>query len=526
MSFTGELYTFQKEAMARMVSERTLLLAFEMGLGKTPTTIAALEELIEGEEAWQGLIVVPSSLKYQWQSQIDAFTDVEDAAIVIDGTKTQRKKQYAEAMLGGYSYVILSYTSVVNDWDDVSQLQRDFVVLDEATYIKNFRAQRTKKVKRLTAPYRFALSGQPVENRPEEVYSIMEWVDKDVLGRFDIFDKTFIARNGFGGVQYYKNLPTLHKRLGDAMARRTREEVKDQLPNVVETVEPVLLDRKQAALYKRIAGLLLADLEQLGAMGVPFSLSEHYGKSERNGNPAAFAVRGQAMAKMMALRMLCDHPLLISNSADLFTRTAGEEGAKFAAQLSGLGWLDSVPKESPKLARLMEMLDGILDAPDNKVVVFSYFKGMLGFMRDWLRSEGIGCSLYTGDMNAKEKEESKRCFQTDPNVRVLLSSDAGGYGVDLPQANYLISYDLPWSAGALEQRNARIVRLSSTWERVDIISMQVAGSIEERQHAMLRQKMAIAAAVVDGKGHSARGQLTLDLKSLTEHLSTSSVTLS
>jgi SNF2 family DNA or RNA helicase len=132
-------------------------------------------------------------------------------------------------------------------------------------------------------------------------------------------------------------------------------------------------------------------------------------------------------------------------------------------------------------------------------------------------------SPYTGEMNAKEKEESKIKFQTDPKVRILVSSDAGGYGVDLPQANLLINYDLPWNAGLALQRNGRIRRASSTWPSIVIQDFIMDGSIEERQHAMLVQKMAVANAIIDGEGINTEGGVTLTAGTLRAFLEAVSV---
>ena len=134
-----------------------------------------------------------------------------------------------------------------------------------------------------------------------------------------------------------------------------------------------------------------------------------------------------------------------------------------------------------------------------------------------------GSVLFTGDLNAKERHEVKKEFQDDPRIRVFLSSDAGGVGVDLPQANYLCNYDLPWSAGKMDQRNARIIRLSSEWEFITLLNFMVKGSIEERQYAMLEQKRAIASAVVDGTGINVKGQLELSLSTLSEFIGATSL---
>jgi superfamily II DNA/RNA helicase len=126
-------------------------------------------------------------------------------------------------------------------------------------------------------------------------------------------------------------------------------------------------------------------------------------------------------------------------------------------------------------------------------------------------------------MNAKAKEESKVSFQTDPGIRILVSSDAGGYGVDLPQANLLINYDLPWNAGLAVQRNGRIRRASSTWTSIVIQDFLMEGSIEERQHTMLQQKISIATAVVDGEGIDERGGVPMTIGSLRNFLHTAAV---
>jgi SNF2 family DNA or RNA helicase len=125
-----------------------------------------------------------------------------------------------------------------------------------------------------------------------------------------------------------------------------------------------------------------------------------------------------------------------------------------------------------------------------------------------------GSAPYTGEMNAKAKEDSKLKFQTQPGTRILVSSDAGGYGVDLPQANLLINYDLPWNAGLAVQRNGRIRRASSTWKTIVVQDFLMEGSIEERQHAMLAQKLAVAGAVLDGEGINSEGGVALTAGSL------------
>ena len=133
------------------------------------------------------------------------------------------------------------------------------------------------------------------------------------------------------------------------------------------------------------------------------------------------------------------------------------------------------------------------------------------------------CRLYSGRIDAQTKEDNKIAFNTDPSIRVLISSDAGGYGVDLPAANLLINYDLPWSSGAAIQRNGRIKRASSKWGTILLQDILIAGSIEERQHEALQQKSAIASAVIDGEGINEDGGIDMSLGSLKQFLTSSMV---
>lgn len=509
MSFTGTLLPYQPDAVNAMCARKKMLVAYDLGLGKTVLTIAAIEQLMDEQKIVEpGIIICLSSLKYQWADQIRKFTDGSSTPLVIDGTPKQREAQYRQAFDWGHSlvdYVIINYEQVVNDWEYVRQLATGFVVCDEATAIKSFRSKRSKHVKKLSSSYKFALTGTPVENgKPEELYSIMQFVDAKVLGRFDLFDQTFIVRNRFGGVDRYRNLPLLHKTLSTACVRK-RQSDPDVAPFLPETIfaEPIFVpfDSAGASLYKHIVRDLLATLDEaIDSFGSSFDVFSHY----QGGDPQTNAMRGKIMSKLISLRMLCDHPQLLTVSA---------ESSNYAAQLKDADLLTSVTK-SPKLTVLKEYVKTFLDEYEgNKVVIFTSYVKMVDIIRHALIMEW-GSAPYTGQMSAKEKEEAKIKFQTDPDVRVLVSSDAGGYGVDLPQANLLINYDLPWNAGLAVQRNGRIRRASSEWKTIVIQDILMQDSIEERQHAMLTQKLAVANAVIDGEGIDDKGGVKLNLGSL------------
>jgi len=533
-----------------MVDRHRVLVAYDLGLGKTVLTIAAIERLMDENKVKEpGLIICLSSLKYQWANQIEKFTDGTSKALVIDGTPKKRAEQYAEAMdwrSSGVDYIILNYEQIVNDWDSIKNLPRGFVVLDEATAIKSFRSKRSKAVKRLiSSPYRYALTGTPIENgKPEELFSIMQFVDAQVLGRFDIFDSAFIVRNNWGGVQRYRNLSTLHEKLQEACVRKTQkdEDVAPYLPDAIHK-EPVriVFDRKGVKLYDVIKEDLIKDLDEAqNLFGASFNLISHYGYEKKGGGPED-EIRGRIMSKMGCLKMLCSHPNLLRASARKYnsidktvlwededddgtvvmfskmTPTFGTKGGSaYASELVKSGLLDGID-DSPKLEYLISYVKDFLDLnPANKVVIFATYVDMLDMIANGLGPDQ--CRKYSGKLDAKSKENNKIAFNTDPAVRVLISSDAGGYGVDLPAANLLVNYDLPWTSGGAVQRNGRIMRASSTWPSIVIQDLIIAGSIEERQYEALQQKNALASAVVDGEGIDDQGGIPMNVGSLKEFL--------
>ena len=524
MTFKGTLLPYQPEAVDRMCERTKMLVAYDLGLGKTVITIAAIERLMDENKIKEpGLIICLSSLKYQWANQIEKFTDGTSNALVIDGTRAKRAEQYNKAYdwrNSGVDYIILNYEQVVNDWEQIKELPRGFVVLDEATAIKSFRSKRSKTVKKLTnTPFRFALTGTPIENgKPEELYSIMQFVDPVVLGRFDIFDSAFIVRNSWGGVQHYRNLATLHTKMKEASVRKAQkdEDVAPYLPDSIhkDPIE-IYFDRSSAKVYQRIVNDLLSDLEEAQDLfGSNFNILAHYGVESSRGGPED-EMRGKIMSKIGCLKMLCSHPDLIRTSADKFKLLNGE-GSAYACELVDTGAFDGV-HTSPKLDCLVQYIQNFLEQnEENKVVIFATYVDMLDKIAEVLGPEQ--CRLYSGRIDAKTKEENKIAFNTDVSVRVLISSDAGGYGVDLPAANLLVNYDLPWSSGTATQRNGRIKRASSTWKTIVIQDILMGNSIEQRQWESLQQKNALASAVIDGEGINEQGGISMNVGSLRQFL--------
>lgn len=517
MTFIGSLRPYQADAVNKMVDRGQMLLGLVMGAGKTPCAIAAVEMLHDLEEVDRCLVVVPSALKYQWKSEISKFSNA--SVTVVDGDPKVRESNWRLSI--GSRYTVVNPESLIRDLDKFKQHSFQAVIVDEASLLLKTRtAQRSKLIKKISKSifYRYALTGQPIENRPEELFSIMEFVDKDVLGKFDQFDKTFIVRDHFGKPIRYKNLPTMMKTLGDCMIRKTRDDIADQLPTIIHQLIEVPFDEAGATVYRRIANDLLSEIQKaVTTHGGGFNLWAHYNSSD--GGEA----QGQIMSRLTVLRMLCDNPELVRLSAEGFAdATQPKVGSEYAYKIVANGWMNSV-KDSPKLDAVLEYIEDVLNEdPKNKVVLFSFFKSNLKLIQ--AATQKLTKSvLYTGDQNSQQKDDAKKTFQTDPKCRLFLSSDAGGYGVDLPQANYLISYDLPWSSGKMEQREARIIRLSSQFPHVTLAVFVMRGSIEARQHEMLEQKRKTNEAFVDGKHQDVQGGMDITLGSLSEFLRSASL---
>ncbi len=524
---TKQLHDYQDPAVDQFLSRGNLLVAFAMGLGKTPIGIACAEELLGCGDIDLCLIVCESSLKYQWAQEIAKFTDVptftvsvkldgktqsiiipaESACVMVDGSAEKRARQFAQ-ITSHTDYVILSYNTVVSDARWVRKLNAGLVILDEATAIKTFAAERTKQVKKiLDAPYRLALTGTPVDNKPEELFSIMQWVDESVLGRWDLFDQAYIVRDDNGRPRRYKSLDVLRKRLAPALARITHDDprVTSFIPSAVHRELYVPLSGEMEEAFTSIASDLLDALSRVQRRG-GFNLQAYYsGHKQADENTEA----GRIMAMITAIDMMLCHPDLLEMSAndyeDSCIRKARGEvratwpGSKYAYERCRLGLLDDV-LDSPKLIRLGQRVPEILgEEEDYKILVYSRYPEMLGIIRDEL---GLPAVEYKGGMDTRAKAAAVAQFRTDPKTRLFLSSYAGARGTDLYNASHLINYDLPWSAGLADQINGRHIRASSKFGQVWIENLVTEHTTDEWRLDVLTRKRRVGSAILDGRGET------------------------
>ncbi len=250
------LYAYQRDGVEKFLSVGRLVLADDMGLGKTAQAITCCDILRRTGRIRRGLIIAPASLKPQWLREWQVFSDLP--VTVVDGTPDQRQAVYARRKEG---FLIINYEQLLRDLETVKNWNPDVVVLDEAQRIKNWATKTALSVKGLTPPYRLVLTGTPMENRIDELASIVEWVDDMALEpKWRLSSLHATRADGRHEIVGARNLDTIRERLAHCMIRRIRQDVLDQLPSRTDTRVPIDMTDEQMeehdALIQPIAALI------------------------------------------------------------------------------------------------------------------------------------------------------------------------------------------------------------------------------------------------------------------------------
>lgn len=526
---------YQREPVDVFLRRGNILLAFDTGLGKTYCAVAAAEHLIESAQVDRVLLVVPAGLKYQWAEAIARFTDLPTQTkrfkgetvtipdsrycMVVDGTVEKRKKQYKLAREDPRcNYMIVGYDNIDNDTRDIKRYRGEFVVLDEASAIKTLSAARTIAVKEhlSDAPWRMALTATPIDNRPDELFSIMEWVDADVLGRGDLFDKSYIERNNWGDPIGYKNLPVLVRRLGDAMYRKSvaDPDVAPFMPKREILSWPVQMDVPTKDGYLSMARDLYAGLCEITATGASFNVAGHYAGHKKIDESTPV---GKVMAIHMAMEMLLDHPdVLFASGLAYLSDDDGQAGSKYAADVIERGDVLDLER-SPKLDTLMAKLTVLMLQPESKVIIFTRYRRMQEIIAWACQESGWDAVEYNGELSTADQQSVRARFLKNPDCRIFISTHAGERGTDLPVANWLVNVEPVWSSGQADQINGRHMRTSSEFDDIFVADMFVDGSIEERKLDQQDDKRRVSRAVVD-KIMPMTGRIDLSAASLKSHV--------
>ena len=299
--------------------------------------------------------------------------------------------------------------------------------------------------------YAFVLTGTPLENRIDETYSIVQYLDPEVFGPLFRFNRDFYDLDERGRPEGYKNLDELHRRLSGVMLRRRKRDVEDELPGRTVKTFFVPMAEEQAKRY--------GDYEYTARRLASIAQRRPLTREE-------FERLQQYLACM---RMICDTPAI----------------------------LDPECRVCPKLEELEGVLSELLEESARKIVVFSEWVKMLELARELAAEMGVDCAWHTGDVPQLKRRDEIARFREDPACRLFLSSDAGATGLNLQMANAVINLDLPWNPAKLEQRIARAWRKGQKCA-VTVVNFVTENSIEHSILHLLSAKQTLADGVLDG----------------------------
>ncbi|MEV6912672.1 DEAD/DEAH box helicase [Amycolatopsis sp. NPDC051071] len=433
-------------------------LADDMGLGKTITLISLHLHRGEGPT----LVVCPASLLGNWEREITRFAP---------GVPV-RRFHGTERSLDGLDdgFVLTTYGTLRVDPEPLGNVAWGLLVADEAQHIKNHRSGTAKALRTLTSSARVALTGTPVENNLAELWAILDWTTPGLLGSMADFRRVWAKPVESG--KDPETAERLSRLVRPFLLRRRKSDpgIAPELPAKTETDRPVTLTAEQAALYEATVREMMAEIA--GSEGI--------------------ARRGRIVKLLTGLKQICNHPAQ-------YLKEPSE------AVLDG---------RSGKLELLDELLGTIL-AEDGAVLVFTQYVAMARLLERHLAQRGIGTQFLHGGTPVPKREDLVRRFQAGEAPVFLLSLKAAGTGLNLTRADHVVHFDRWWNPAVEDQATDRAYRIGQT-RPVQVHRLIAEGTVEDRIAAMLREKRALADAVLAG-GEAALTELSdADLADLVE----------
>lgn len=409
------------------------VLADDMGLGKTLQSIAFIVSVLPEirEQGLSALIVCPASLVYNWRNELKKFAP-EILAVIADGSKADRSRILKN--VSQVDVIITSYPLLRRDLKWFTEKSFHTLILDEAQVFKNHTTQTAKAVKEIQARYRFALTGTPVENRLEELWSIFDAV----------FPELFPSRREFNGL----TREMVAKRVRPFLLRRLKTDVLKELPEKIESFQASDLLPEQKKLYVAY----LAELQQETVK----HLSQGFQKN-----------RIKILAGLTRLRQICCHPAL---------------------------FVEGYAGSSAKFEQLMEILEECRSA-GKRMLVFSQFTEMLGLIGRELGYEGVPYFYLDGKTPASERVELCSRFNQGERDLFLISLKAGGTGLNLTGADTIILYDLWWNPAVEQQAADRAHRIGQK-NIVQVIRLVTQGTVEEKMYKLQQKKKNLIEEVI------------------------------
>ncbi len=439
-------FPYQTEGILFCAAAGRSILADDMGLGKTVQAIGVAQLMHEQLQIQKVLVICPTSLKYQWQSEIEKFCT--SAVQVIEGNYLKRREQYEQE---GCLYKIVSYHAAVNDRELIDAYQPDLIILDEAQRIKNWQTRVSQSMKKLKSKYALVLTGTPLENKVQELYSLVQFINPLLLGSLHHFTSQHEQTDDTGKVIGYKDLHLIKKRLKAVLLRRTKKEVLTQLPERIDKNLFVDITSEQRIIHQEYMEVVSKLVNRWKRMG--FLREEE---------------RQRLLICLNMMRMVCNSTYVLDQKTNYQT----------------------------KLDELFNILDEIINNGTEKIVIFSQWERFTRLIALELDRLQIGYTNLNGNIPSRERKDLFDRFNNEPACRIFLSTDAGGTGLNLQKASILINMDLPWNPAVLEQRIGRIYRQGQT-KNINVINFIAQNTIEHGMLGKLKFKTALAEGVLD-----------------------------
>lgn len=455
----AELRPYQLDGIAFAAGVGRAVLADDMGLGKTIQGIGVAELLARHIPLSKVLIICPTSLKSQWRIEIKRFC--RRSCLLIMGSAKERSVQYA----GDQFFTVCNYEQVLRDILAIEKVPWDLIILDEGQRIKNWEAKTSRIIKGLKSPFALVLSGTPLENRLDELFSVVEFIDDRRLGpAFRFFNRHRVVDDR-GKLLGYKNLDLLRQTLKPILLRRTRQGVLQELP--ARTTEVIRI----------------APTEEQWAID--------------QGNR-------RIIQNILSKKYLTEMDLLRLQKALLLCRMAADSTFLVDKQAPGY---------SSKLKELGSLLDQLIAETDRKMVLFSEWTTMLDLIEPMLADRRMNYVRLDGSVPQKKRHELIHRFQQDPACMLFITTNAGATGLNLQAANTVINVDLPWNPAVLEQRIARAHRMGQK-RPVQVFLLVTTDTLEENILATLSAKHQLSLAVLDPNTDVARVDMVTGMEEL------------
>ena len=417
------------------------ILADDMGLGKTLQTISLLNEIYQENRNFTALIIVPSSLLYNWKEEIIKFTGI--TPVLVEGTAAQRRKIISK---GSKGFLITTYQALRNDIEEDKNREFDVVVLDEAQNIKTTTSQIKKAVMKINSKVNFALTGTPVENNILELWSIFDFVIPGYLDNLTKFKKTYKEAIVNPNSSKINNLREI---IAPFLLRRTKKEVLTELPDKIESNMVVTLSTEQKQLYMSYIKQAKSEMKKF---------------NENDNN------RMKILAILTKLRQICNSPTL------------------FKEDYKG---------EVAKLEVLRDILPDITEN-GHRLLIFSQFVGTLKEIEKELADMGIEYFYIDGNVKSKERVDICNKFNAGERQVVLISLKAGGTGLNLVGADVVIHYDPWWNIAVENQASDRAYRIGQK-KSVQVIKLVTEGTIEEKIIKIQESKRQLSENLLENK---------------------------